>query len=238
MATAIPQKLNLRRFTTEFATTNRLRTEGTRNLLDAVADAEGIRVVSQSVAFGYDPAPGLASEDAPLWEGPPASFAPALAALRDLERQTAAANGATLRFGHLYGPGTSFDFGGMLVEQVRAGKLPVVGGGHAVFSFTHTYDAASAVVAALDSGTAGTLNVVDDDPTPVHDWLPALAKLLGAPRPKRAPKLIARLLAGGWGLAYMTQLRGADNAQAKAALDWKPRFASWRDGFAEELGSS
>jgi nucleoside-diphosphate-sugar epimerase len=113
---------------------------------------------------------------------------------------------------------------------VQAGKVPLVGGGHAVFSFTHADDAATAIVAALDRDTGGVLNAVDDDPAPLHTWLPVFAAGLGAPAPKSAPAALARLAVGGWGVAFMNQLRGADNARARLALNWRPRYASWRGG--------
>ena len=82
--TAIPARLNPRRMSTEFALTNRLRTEGTRNLVDA-ARAVGVRrLIAEGLAYAYDPAgAGLADEDEPLWRRPPAGFASALAALKE-----------------------------------------------------------------------------------------------------------------------------------------------------------
>ena len=158
-----------------------------------------------------------------------------LAALTDLERQTQAVGGTVLRFGHLYGPGSVYASDGSFVAAVRAGKIPLVGGGTATFSFTHAQDAASAIVAALDKPSGPALNVVDDDPAPMHTWLPVLADILGAKAPKSAPAAVARLAVGGWGVAFMTRLRGADNVRAKLVLDWKPRHSSWRTGFADEL---
>jgi nucleoside-diphosphate-sugar epimerase len=234
--TAIPAALDPKRLARDFAATNRLRTEGTRTLLAAAEETGVSRVIAQSVAFGYDPGgEGLADEDAPLWRTPPAQFVPVLAALRELERLTTGAGGLVLRFGHLYGPGSGYAADGSFVAQVRAGKVPLVGGGTATFSFTHAHDAAAAIVAALDTDVTGVLNVVDDDPAAVHTWLPHLAHLLSAPEPARVPKALARLAAGSWGVAFMTRLRGADNARARQRLDWRPRFGSWREGFAAEL---
>jgi nucleoside-diphosphate-sugar epimerase len=233
LATAIPAKLDLRRLDRAFGPTNRLRTEGVRNLVEA---ADGARLISQGVAFGYRPGAGLADEDAPLWTDSPPTFRPVIQALVELEERTADAGGLVLRFGQLYGPGTAFDRGGMLLELIRAGKVPLVGGGHAVFSFTHTRDAAMAVLAALDKPVSGALNIVDDDPTPMYAWLPVLAAQLGARRPWRLPAWLARPLIGAWGVVFMNQLRGADNARARLALDWRPGYRSWRDGFAAELG--
>lgn len=228
--TAVPQRLNPRKFEQQFALTNRLRTEGTRNLLDAAEKAGAERVITQGVAFGYAPGSGLADEDAPLWIDGPAPFRPAVRALRDLESRTAEAGGLVLRFGHLYGPGTAFAEGGSFHTDIRAGKVPIVGGGDAVFSFTHTRDAAMAVLTALDKPVTGALNIVDDHPAPVSEWLPALAAALGAPKPRRVPIWLARLAAGSFGVAFFNQLRGADNTRARLVLDWRPGFRSWTEG--------
>ncbi|MET7394512.1 NAD(P)-dependent oxidoreductase [Dactylosporangium sp. NPDC005572] len=226
LLTAIPPEVNPRRLARDFAVTNRLRTEGTRNLVEA---AGGARIVSQGLAYAYQPGAGLANEDAPLWtRRTPKQFVPVLAALVELERTTTAAGGLVLRFGHLHGPGTVYAADGSFARQVRAGKVPLVGGGHAVFSFTHTEDAASAIAAALDrDAAAGVLNVVDDEPTALRDWLPRYASILGGPRPKPAPAALARLAVGGWGVAFMNELRGADNARARLELNWRPRYAAW-----------
>jgi nucleoside-diphosphate-sugar epimerase len=237
MLTAIPAETNPRRLAADFAVTNRLRTEGTRNLIEAAERAGARRIIAQGLAYAYQPAPGHADEDAPLWtDGTPRQFAPVLAALMELERNTTAAGGLVLRFGHLYGPGSMYAADGSFLKGVRAGKVPLVGGGHAVFSFTHAEDAATAVVAALDKDVSGALNVVDDAPVPLYEWLPAVAEILKAPAPKKAPAALARLAVGGWGVAYMNRLRGADNARARLRLDWRPRHRSWEDGFAAELG--
>jgi nucleoside-diphosphate-sugar epimerase len=234
MATAIPAQINPKTMARDFELTNRLRVEGTSNLLDAARDISARRVITQGLAHAYEPGPGLADEDAPLWIRPPAQFAPVLAALEALERRTRDAKGLVLRFGHLYGPGSPFSSDGSITRHVRQGKFPIAGKGASVLSFTHASDAASAIVAALGSDASGALNIVDDTPVTIADWLPAFAALLGAPNPRRVPAALVRLAAGGWGAAFMTELRGASNARAKTALDWRPRFASWIEGFAIE----
>ena len=239
LLTAIPADFHPRRLDEAFRTTNRLRTEATRTLVDAAAAVGARRFVSQGVAFAYDPAgPSTATEDEPLWREPPRVAAPLVDALRELERRTADAGGLTLRLGHLYGPGTVYDRDGAITTIVRARRLPLVGGGGALFSFTHTHDAATAVVTALDRDLAGVLNVVDDEPVPVATWLPEFARMLGAPPPRRVPTALARLAVGPWGTAWMTRLRGADNARARLSLDWRPGYPSWREGFERELGAS
>jgi nucleoside-diphosphate-sugar epimerase len=237
LLTAIPAEVDPRHLARDFQLTNRLRTEGTRNLYDAARAAGAERIVAEGLAYAYDPSgDAVKNEDDPLWQQPPGQFAPVLSALRELEGLTTGAGGLVLRFGHLYGRGSAYGPEGSFTRQVRAGKVPVVGNGTAVFSFTHAHDAATAVAAALDKGGPGVLNVVDDTPVPLHEWLPALADLLGAPPPKRAPALLARMAVGGWGVSFMTELRGADNARARLRLNWRPRYASWHDGFAADLG--
>lgn len=232
MATAIPADLNPKRIARQFELTNRLRTEGTRNLLDAAADTDVRRVITQGLAYAYEPGRGLADEDAPLWARPPGQFAAILAALRELERRTLDAKGLVLRFGHLYGPESAYAPDGWTTRQVRAGQFPIAGKGDSVFSFTHADDAASAVVAALASDDDGILNIVDDTPVAVGEWLPGFAALLAAPAPRHVPAALVRLAAGGWGAAFMTELRGASNARAKATLNWQPGYPTWIEGFA------
>ncbi|MEV0291475.1 MULTISPECIES: NAD-dependent epimerase/dehydratase family protein [unclassified Kribbella] len=194
------------------------------------------RVVTQGLACVYDPHRWVpATEASPWWRNPPSQFAPVLGALRELEERTKRAGGLVLRLGQLYGPGTMFAPDGSLVRQVQAGKLPIVGSGFGTFSFLHVDDAAAAVAAALDSSATGALNIVDDEPAPVREWLPFLAELLDAPAPRQVPVALARLAAGGWGVAWMTQLRGAYNMPARYTLDWRPQHVTWRQGFATEL---
>jgi nucleoside-diphosphate-sugar epimerase len=237
MLTAIPDPVDPRHLARDMAQTNRLRTQGTANLIRA---AKGVRVIAQGVAYAYDPAgPPVKDENAPLWPDPPAQFAPTVAAAVEQERRVAAAGGLVLRLGHLYGPGSSYGPDGGLGRLLRAGRLPLISDGASMFSFIHAHDVATAILAAVEHPAArGALNVVDDQPTLVHDWLPEMAALLGAPAPRHIPAWLARLLIGGWGVAYMTGLAGASNAHARQQLDWEPTYGSWRDGLAADLGSA
>jgi nucleoside-diphosphate-sugar epimerase len=236
LLTRIPARIDPKRMSRDFAQTNRLRTQGTLNLVDAAEQAGAKRVIAQGLAYVYEPKrPGLATEDEPFWHHPPKQFGPVLAALRELERLTEEAGGLILRLGHLYSPGTIYAPDGAFVRLVRAGKVPIIGHGTGTFSFTHADDAAGAIVAALDSTASGALNVVDDDPAQVREWLPVVARLLNAPQPFRVPEALARLAIGSWGVAFMTRLRGADNTTARRTLDWRPQYPSWRQGFAAEL---
>jgi nucleoside-diphosphate-sugar epimerase len=234
MLTAIPDPVDPRHLARDMAPTNRLRTRGTANLLAAAGSA---RVIAQGIAYAYDPTGSpVKDEQAPWWRDPPAQFAPTVAAAVEQERRVRAAGGLVLRLGQLYGPGTSYAPDGGLTRRLRAGTLPLVGDGAAMLSFIHALDAATAILAAVEHPAArGALNVVDDQPTLVHDWLPELAALLGAPAPRHVPAWLARWFVGGWGVAYMTALAGASNAHARQQLDWKPTYSGWRDGLAADL---
>jgi nucleoside-diphosphate-sugar epimerase len=237
LLTAIPPALNPRRFEQEFALTNRLRTEGTANLVVAT---RGVRMIAESVAFAYGPpGRGIADESRPLWVEGPRPFRPAVRALEELERITAETGGVALRFGHLVGPGTGFAPDGSVTEAVRARKLPLVGDGSGVFSFIHTHDAATAIVAALDrTDVLGALNVVDDVPLPTGVWLPEFAHRLGVSEPRRIPEWVARLAAGSFGAAFLNGLTGADNARARSELDWRPRYSRVSEAWEADFGSA
>jgi len=231
--TALSGDLDLRKFEQSFAPTNRLRTEGTDNLLEAARRAGVRRAVAQSFTpWPYERVGGpIKSEDDPLDPDPPKKLRTGLAALRHAERATTEFGGAVLRYGGFYGPGTGLAPGGDQWEMVRARKFPVVGDGGGIWSFIHIDDAASATLAALEQDARGIFNVVDDEPAPVREWLPALAQAIGAPAPRHLPRWVARLM-GEHVVAMMTESRGASNAKIKAQLGWTPRWATWREGFS------
>jgi nucleoside-diphosphate-sugar epimerase len=216
-----------------FAPTNRLRTEGTDHLLSA-GQAVGVRrFVAQSHIASYArTGAAVKSEEDPFDPSPPRQMRANLEAIRHLETAVLGAGwteGIVLRYGWFYGPGTSMSPGSELPEMVRKRKFPLVGDGGAVWSFIHVADAAEATVAAVEHGSRGVYNVVDDEPAAVAEWLPALARELGAKRPMRVPRFIGRLFAGEAGVVMMTELCGAANAKAKRELGWRPAH-SWRQG--------
>jgi len=229
--------VNPKRFDRDFALTNRLRTEGTDHLL-AAGRAVGIdRFVAQSyAAWPYARTGGpVKTEDDPLDPQPAREMREALAAIRHVEDSVLQASwteGIVLRYGAFYGPGTSMAPGGEQFEMVRKRRYPLVGDGAGVWSFIHIADAAEATAAAIEQGRRGVYNVVDDEPAPVSEWLPALAETLGAKPPLHVPRLVGRLAAGEAGVALMTEIRGASNAKARRELGWRPAHASWREGFA------
>ena len=235
--TALPQRFKPRE--DYLAATNRVRTEGTRNLIAAARAAGAKRLVAESVCFFYEPVGGwVKDEDAPLMSAPSGRFGPGVAALKDLESQVLGAagiEGLVLRFGWLYGEGTYYAREGSIAEETLRRRNPIVGAGTGTFSFVHIEDAAGAFVAALGRGVHGVYNVADDEPARLSEWLPVYARELGAQPPRHVPVWLARLVAGGDLASAATVMRGAANAKAKRELGWAPAHPSWRRGFAESL---
>jgi 2-alkyl-3-oxoalkanoate reductase len=211
---------------------NRVRTEGARILIDAALATGVSRVVAQSIAFAYAPTGDLVKEeDAALFTYAPPPLGGAVAAIVELEQLvtgTAGIEGLVLRYGMLYGPGTYHDRLGSTAADIMAARVPLVEGATGMYSWLHVEDAASAAVAALERGAPGIYNVVDDEPAPQPEWLPVLAQALRADPPEAAEMPPPPESPEMW-------LRGASNAKAKRELGWRPRYASWREGFAASL---
>ena len=236
--TALPDRMDFRKKDL-YTLTNRLRTEGTRNLLDGARAAGARRFVSQSIAFAYRNDGSLVkTEDEPLLDDAPAPFDEGITALHEMETMVLGADGLdglVLRYGFFYGPGTHYAQDGSVVADVRRRRLPVVGRGTGVFSFIHVDDAADATLAAVERGAPGVYNVTDDEPAAMSEWVPALADAAGAKRPLRVPLWLAKLVGGKQAGTFASELRGASNEKAKRELGWQPAHPSWRGGFAESL---
>jgi 2-alkyl-3-oxoalkanoate reductase len=232
--TDLPQRYDPRKMGPNYERTSRLRVDASRDLLTAGREAGASRFIYQSIAFMYEAAgPWVLDEEAPLARNAPEPFGTAVRATAEGERLAKEAEGLTgvvLRYGQLYGPGTYFDSAGDFARQARNRMLPVVGSGEGVFSFLHVDDAASAAVCALEQGS-GVYNVVDDDPAPARDWIPAFCAELGAPSPMRVPAWLVAILAGRFAAATLQEGRGASNAKARRELGWTPAHPTWRDGF-------
>jgi nucleoside-diphosphate-sugar epimerase len=216
--------------------TNRLRSEGTDHLLSA-GQAVGVqRFVAQSNAALYARTGGpVKTEEDPLDTTPPRKQREATAAILHLEEAVLGAawtEGIVLRYGGFYLPGAGMGPGGETHELIRKRQFPLVGDGRGVWSFIHLGDAAEATVAAVEHGSRGVYNIVDDDPAPVAEWLPTLTRMLSGKKPRRLPPFVVRLVAGEFGVLMMTEARGASNAKAKRELGWSPAHPSWRQGFA------
>jgi nucleoside-diphosphate-sugar epimerase len=235
--TSLPQRIDPRKIERDFVLNDRLRNEGTHNLVQAARAAGARRIIAQSIAFSYAPGPAgtVHGEQDPMLLDAPRPYARSAKAVVALERTVLGAGGTVLRYGYFYGPGSSISKSGSTGHDVARRRLPIVGAGTGVWSFVHVDDAARATVLALTHGASRPYNIVDDEPAPVSEWLPALAEALGARRPRRVPGFIARLAAGSYGVGLMTQAQGASNELAKRELAWMPAYPSWREGFRDGL---
>lgn len=239
--TAIPERLDLRKYDQQMEPTARLRSEGVDNLIAAAKRAGVRRFISESFAGLTYPHTGdrVKAEDSPLDPDPPQPLRRTLDALRHLESAVTAnfpRDGVVLRYGCFYGAGTAIARDGVMVEAVKKRMLPIVAGGTGVWSFLHADDAAAATVAALDA-PAGVYNIADDEPATTREWITFLAQILGAKSPREVPGWIARWVIGEHGVGMMRDNRGLLNKKAKQSFGWMPRYPSWRDGFQAELGA-
>jgi len=223
-----------RSFDRTFAKTNALRTRGTDNLLAAAREAGVSRFIAQSNAtYRYARDGGMVkSEDDPLDTMPVRDAVASRAAMNYLDDAVVAAGGMALRYGIFYGGANDG-----LMGPVRKRQVPIIGAGGGYLSFVHLEDAAAAVVHAVRRYRPGVFNIVDDEPGPMREWLPALAAALGAKPPLHVPVWLARLLAGESAVVMSTEHRGASNAKAKRELGWTPRYPTWRDGFVRVYAS-
>ena len=236
--TSLPEDYNPKKI--DYGPTNRVRQEGGGNLMKSALAAGARRYLTQSIAFLYAPEGNLIKdEEARPYEDAPAPFDQGVEAVLAHEREVLGSGGIeglVLRYGQFYGAGTYYDRGGAIEKEVSRRRLPVIGPGTGIASFIHVDDAARATVAALDRGTPGIYNVTDDEPAALREWLPVYAAAVGAKPPRKVPTWVARLVGGQMAVEFGVNLRGASNEKAKRELGWKPRYASWQQGFPEALG--
>jgi len=209
--------------------TNRLRIDGTRNLLDAAIHAGVRRFVVGSFA--------MLSARAPVATAPDDDDA--TAAVRSMEHQVleaterGAIEGVILRYGMFYGletPSTA-----TMIEMVRKRWLPVVRGDAGRLPVIHIQDAVSATIRALDLAPAGgAYDIVDDRAVSLTEIVEAIAEYTGSAAPLRVPAWLPRLIAPY--MARITSMRmPLSNAKAKAELGWRPKYSTMRDGLAQML---
>jgi nucleoside-diphosphate-sugar epimerase len=227
-ATALSDLSDVKHFDRSFAATNQLRTVGTQALLAAAREHGVSHFVAQSFAgwpYAREGGP-IKTEDDPLDPNPVPDMRESLEAIRELEQSVLAGGGIVLRYGGLYGSPDDAQ-----LELIRRRRFPIVGDGGGITSFVHLDDVASATVLAVERDGTGVYNIVDDDPAPAREWVPALAETIGAKPPRHVPRWLAQVFAGDAGLVLMTEARGASNAKAKRELGWTLRHPSWREGF-------
>jgi nucleoside-diphosphate-sugar epimerase len=237
MLTSLPPRLDPRKLKEAYAANDRVRREGSGNLI-AAAEAGGVeRYVIQSVAFLYEPkGDWVKSEDDPVWLDAPEPFRDSVAVLNANEQKvtnSGAFTGTALRFGFFYGPGTYFAEDGATTEDLRKRRYPIVGGGKGQMPLIHVDDAARACVAAL-SGPSGIYNIVHDPSPSYAEGLNAFASVARAPAPIKVPAWVVRPVVGGFLAGAMATTRGASGEKALREFGFKPA-KSWQDGITGSL---
>lgn len=237
MLTSLPPRLDPRKIKEAYAANDRVRREGSGNLIAAAQEGGVERYVIQSVAFLYEPnGDWVKSEDDPVWLNAPEPFRDSVVVLNENEQKvtnSGAFTGVALRFGFFYGPGTYFAEDGATIEDLRKRRYPIVGGGKGQMPLIHVDDAARACVAALN-GEAGIYNIVHD-PSPTYaEGLNAFASVARAPAPMRVPAWMVRPIVGSFLAGAMATTRGASGDKASRELGFKAA-KSWQDGITSSL---
>ena len=238
--TSLAQSANPLAVKRGFDTTSRLRSEVSATLVAAARAAGARRVIAQSISFAYRPGPGVRTESDPLWTDAPGQIGRLSGSLATLESATLGqdgTDGVVLRYGSFYGPGTYFAPGGLYASMIAKRRLPIPGGGGGLFGLVHIDDAAAATVAALQ-GPAGIFNIVDDVPAPASEWMPFVARLLGAKPPHRVPETVASIAAGRFVTYLMCDQPAVSNRRARDELAWTPRYPDWHEGLPVTLTGS
>jgi nucleoside-diphosphate-sugar epimerase len=216
------------RRTSDLDATNRLRVDGTRNLLEAAINAGARRFIVGSFAM-------LSPRETAVFNPGDA----AAAAVRSMETQVLEATargsieGVILRYGLFYGPESPSTIA--MIDMVRKRWLPVVTGDISQLPMIHVEDAVSATVRALDHAPAGSAyDIVDDRPASMTEIVEAIAEYTGSAAPLRIPAWIPRLIA-----PYMARFTSSrvplSNAKARAELGWRPRYSTMREGLEDML---
>jgi nucleoside-diphosphate-sugar epimerase len=209
--------------------TNRLRDEGTRNLLRAAIAAGAQRIIVGSFApIAADGAHQGNTEIRPAAEG-----------VQSMESQVleAAGRGAieaiVLRYGLFYGPGNPATES--MLDMIRKRHLPRIRHDRGHLPFIHLDDAVAATVAALDRGSSGSVyDIVDDYPSSFSEMVGAMAEIAQAPRPYAVPAWLVRL-----GAPYLAEVLALDlrlsNEKARRGLAWTPAYPSYREGLRQTI---
>jgi nucleoside-diphosphate-sugar epimerase len=216
-----------------WAENDRIRTEASRNLVDAAVATGASRYIQESIAFQCaDGGDRWLDEDAPKAE------APVLVSVRVAEGEAvrfasaAGGVGVVLRFAMFYGAGAAHT--DTQLRTTLSGVAPVLGDANGYQTMLHLDDAATAVVAALKA-PSGTYNVAEDRPATRRELADAISDALGLPPPWIPPKVAAK--AGGAGGSLLASSQRVSASRFRAATGWAPAYpdpaSGWRQVVAE-----
>jgi nucleoside-diphosphate-sugar epimerase len=236
LLTALPEQGPRR--ASDLVATNRLRTEGTKNLVEASIAAGVRRLVAESIILVYgfgQHGPEPLTEEHPVartstrpWLQPTIDSGLALEETVVSAARTGKLEGIVLRYGFIYGAEAGSTQ--LTRRMVQKRQMPLIGDGSGLWPWIHLEDAASATIAALEKGRSGEVyNIVDDEPVTWKDYLSRFAEVLGAPQPWRLPTWIFRLIAP-YSAITLTSRFPVSNAKARRELGWQPAYPTYREG--------
>jgi len=208
LATAIPKSADQ-----DWSMNDRIRREGTRNLLNAASKNGVKRYIQQSIALVYgDKGQEIVDESASLQESPVSQSS------IDMEEMVRSAKleWSILRGGIFYGTGTGREDGWR--QLAMDGNLALPGDGSDLISLVHVVDYARAMVAAIENAPAGSIyNIVDDEPVSYKRLFTHITSQLNVNAPK----------AGG---AKFLPSLGCSNTKARQELSWSSVYPSFLSG--------
>lgn len=220
----------------DFETNDRIRRDGTENLLRAAAAVGAYHYVQQSVVWLASPDDGSPfDESAP--PNPDVGTESALYGER-IARSAGARHGfsvAVLRCGWFYAPDASHTR--MMGRELARRRLPIIGRGDAIWAPLHADDAAEAFAAAATLPLDGLWHVMDEEPVEARTFLGAFAERLGAPPPRRVPRWLARLLAGRYMVDLLTRSTRTSAERFRSAFSWLPLYPTYREGLDQVVGA-
>jgi nucleoside-diphosphate-sugar epimerase len=205
--------------------TNRLRIDGTRNLLEATILAGARRFIAGSFALL-----------APRETLPAQSGNAAAVAVESMEKQVLEAtahgsiDGVILRYGMFYSLETPSTIA--MINMIRKRRLPVVRNDASQLPIIHVEDAVSATLLALDIAPAGSIyDIVDDRSVRFSEIVETIAEFTNSAKPFKVPVWLPRLISPY--MARMISIRlPLSNTKAKTELGWQLKYKTMREGLA------
>lgn len=229
LATRIPLSSDMRH-RSAWVENDRIRAEGTKNLVDAAIDTGAGVFVYPSFAFVYPDSGDLWIDAVSTPVDPIDILHSTLAAEREVTRfADGGRRGVPLRLGFLYGsdlPSTR--------EQLSLARRGVSIFGGVPAAFTPTLwigNAASALVAAVDRAPSGIYDIVDDEPVRQQQLKTALAAAAGRRRVLSLPAWLGRMITGPAAEAFTRSLR-ISNRRFREATGWAPEVRNAVEGLA------
>jgi len=226
-ATSIPVKV--RTSPKDWEMNDRIRREGTKALTTCAGEIGARQFILQSVVWVARPSDGsFFNEDSPSNPDPITQSAlDGESIARDASNRFGFKS-CILRCGWFYSSDAAHtrQFG----EGISKRMIPIIGSGDAIWSLLQIDDAARAFIKVSESNKCGMWHVVDDKPVTVGNFLSYFAEKLGAPRPRKLPVWLARILVGNYATDFFTRSTRTSNLKIKNNFGWTPLYPTFKEG--------